>query len=299
MCDKNRNTVLSEMSISHYYPNLFLTENNHQFDEYCLELSPQFTAELRFQCDNLAVSFASLFHLAWGIVLAKYSGQEQVVIGIRKNTQIGADQHNQADQSILSLHLSCNDHGVSDALRFVEQYLSSPSVNTENKYTIATPLFAFSNYQFQSDNNPACWRNGPGKEENHRLPLTLTTVDDGIHLTLTICLMATAVSAKRLSGYLQQTLAQLVWALHEQPTFAINQLDILPPEERTLLLDLWNNTQSDYPDDICIHTLFEQQAATHPEATALVFYNETLSYAELNCRANQLAQFFNCSGGYS
>ncbi|WP_162524173.1 non-ribosomal peptide synthetase [Photorhabdus khanii] len=296
MCDKNRNIVLSEMSIGHCYPNLFLTENTHQFDEYCLELSPQFTTELRFQCDSLAVSFASLFHLAWGVVLAKYSGQEQVVIGIRQNTQIGADQHNQAGQSILSLHLSCHDQGVSDALRFVEQCLSSPSVNTENEYTVAAPLLAFSDYQCQSDNNPACWRNGLGKEVDHRLPLTLTTVDDGIHLTLTTCLMAAAVSAKRLSGYLQQTLAQLVWALHEQPNFAINQLDILPPEERTLLLDLWNDTQSDYPDDVCIHTLFEQQVATHPEATALVFYSETLSYAELNCRANQLAHFLIAQG---
>ncbi|WP_157654575.1 AMP-binding protein, partial [Burkholderia ubonensis] len=60
--------------------------------------------------------------------------------------------------------------------------------------------------------------------------------------------------------------------------------------ERTLLLKTWNDTRASYPaEQQCIHHLFEQQVARAPEATALVFEDQMLSYAELNARTNQLA----------
>ncbi|MFN9623087.1 MAG: condensation domain-containing protein, partial [Cyanobacteriota bacterium] len=64
---------------------------------------------------------------------------------------------------------------------------------------------------------------------------------------------------------------------------------ILPHAERQLLLRDWNATQADYPQDQCVHQLFEAQADRTPEETALVFEEQTLSYAELNARANRLA----------
>ncbi|MEB0233287.1 AMP-binding protein, partial [Undibacterium sp. 10I3] len=48
--------------------------------------------------------------------------------------------------------------------------------------------------------------------------------------------------------------------------------------------------------DLLIHQLFEQQAAAHPEATALVFEQQQLSYGELNQRANQLAHYLIAQG---
>ena len=51
----------------------------------------------------------------------------------------------------------------------------------------------------------------------------------------------------------------------------------------------WNDTAVDYPRDRCIHQLFEQQVARTPDATAVVFEDTRLTYAELNARANQLA----------
>ena len=59
--------------------------------------------------------------------------------------------------------------------------------------------------------------------------------------------------------------------------------------EREPLLVQWNDTAVDYPRDHCIHQLFEQQVARTPDATAVVFEDARLTYAELNARANQLA----------
>ncbi len=51
----------------------------------------------------------------------------------------------------------------------------------------------------------------------------------------------------------------------------------------------WNQTSSDYPRDRCIHELFEEQVARTPDATAVVFEEQYLTYRQLNERANQLA----------
>ncbi|SDJ53457.1 amino acid adenylation domain-containing protein, partial [Paraburkholderia steynii] len=70
-----------------------------------------------------------------------------------------------------------------------------------------------------------------------------------------------------------------------------SQLDLLPPDERTLLLETWNRTQSPYPMDRCIHQLFEDQVRAAPGATALIFGDDTVSFEQLNAQANQLAHF--------
>ncbi|WP_038259918.1 AMP-binding protein, partial [Xenorhabdus cabanillasii] len=69
----------------------------------------------------------------------------------------------------------------------------------------------------------------------------------------------------------------------------IGQLNLLPEAEKTLLLETWNPTETLYPEAWCIHQLFEQQVQKTPQATALEYQGQTLSYAELNAHANRLA----------
>jgi len=69
------------------------------------------------------------------------------------------------------------------------------------------------------------------------------------------------------------------------------KLPLLSESERHQLLIEWNNTQVDYPKDKCIHQLFEEQVEKTPDAVAVVFDSEQLTYRELNSRANQLARY--------
>lgn len=64
---------------------------------------------------------------------------------------------------------------------------------------------------------------------------------------------------------------------------------ILPNAERNKVLHDWNATTQDFPAGLCIHQAFEAQTIQTPEAHALSFEGETLTYAELNARANQIA----------
>ena len=67
--------------------------------------------------------------------------------------------------------------------------------------------------------------------------------------------------------------------------------DELQAWERCQLLVEWNRTEREFPQHLCLHQLFERQVERTPDATALVYEAHSLSYAELNARANRLAHF--------
>ncbi len=73
-----------------------------------------------------------------------------------------------------------------------------------------------------------------------------------------------------------------------KPQQCLSELSLLTLQEQQQLFE-WNNTQTYLPQEGCIHHLFESQVDRTPEAVAVVFEREQLSYRELNRRANQLA----------
>jgi amino acid adenylation domain-containing protein len=71
----------------------------------------------------------------------------------------------------------------------------------------------------------------------------------------------------------------------------ISELPLLTAPERHRLLVEWNDTAVAYPSDKCVHALFEEQVEQTPDAVAVVFKGQQLSYRELNARANQVARY--------
>jgi non-ribosomal peptide synthetase component F len=88
-------------------------------------------------------------------------------------------------------------------------------------------------------------------------------------------------------GHYETLLAGVVAAA---PDSRLADLPILTDAERHQLLVAWNDTGTDYPREASVHSLFEEQAARTPDAVALALGDETLSYADLNARANRLAR---------
>jgi len=81
-----------------------------------------------------------------------------------------------------------------------------------------------------------------------------------------------------------------------QPEQQITAIAILTEEERRKLLLAWNDTSAEYPAARCLHELFEEQVERTPDAVALVFGDERLSYRELDRRANRLAHHLRAHG---
>ena len=82
---------------------------------------------------------------------------------------------------------------------------------------------------------------------------------------------------------------ELLRAIIANPDQPIGTLNLLPHAERQRVVVQWNQTDTVYPRDACIHHLFAEQARHAPDAAAVVCDERTLSYRELNARANQLA----------
>ncbi|MCP4821221.1 MAG: LLM class flavin-dependent oxidoreductase, partial [Shimia sp.] len=89
--------------------------------------------------------------------------------------------------------------------------------------------------------------------------------------------------AKRLAARLEVLTAAML------EDAQVTDLPFLPEAERAEMLTAWNDTAADFDADATIVAQFEAQVAATPEASALVFEHDVLSYAELNARANRAA----------
>ncbi|MEP7339011.1 MAG: amino acid adenylation domain-containing protein [Acidobacteriota bacterium] len=101
-----------------------------------------------------------------------------------------------------------------------------------------------------------------------------------------------ADTAARLLNHYANLLASIVAA----PEQSIASLPLLSQQEQHQLTVEWNDTRRDYPDGELLHELFEAQVERTPEAVALVYGREWLTYRDLNMRANQLAQRLRAMG---
>ena len=127
-----------------------------------------------------------------------------------------------------------------------------------------------------------------GETVKFDLHLSLVDADQGLKGRMHYCSdIFDRATIRRLLGHLEILLRAVV----TNPEQRISALPILTPAEKHQLLVDWNDTKKDYAKDKCIHEIFEAQVEKTPNAIALVFEEQELTYRELNRRANQLAHY--------
>jgi amino acid adenylation domain-containing protein/thioester reductase-like protein len=125
--------------------------------------------------------------------------------------------------------------------------------------------------------------------------LTLTVTDDGGELVASAEYNADlydAVTIARLLRHYETLLARLT----VEPDRRVTEVPLADDSERRLVLEDWNNTAVEYPQDCTIHGLIAEQAARTPDAVAVVDAGRTLTYAELNAQADRLAEHLAATG---
>jgi len=96
-----------------------------------------------------------------------------------------------------------------------------------------------------------------------------------------------AATVGKIAAHFQNLLAAIV----ENPETPVDKLQMLSDGEQQQILREWNNSKTDYPQDKCIHQLFEEQVEKTPEALAVVWEDQHLTYSQLHSKANQLAHY--------
>ncbi|MDU8617804.1 amino acid adenylation domain-containing protein, partial [Pseudomonas syringae] len=266
---------------------------------------------LRVQARQLGVSSASLYHLAWARVLGAASGKDDVVFGTvllgRLQGGAGSDRALGMFINTLPLRVTLGEQGVRSGLKATHARLSGLLAHEHASLVLAqrcsgvpasTPLFSsLLNFRHTgdldaSDQALVAWEGIQALhgEERTNYPLTLCVDDLGEGFALTV-MTEGQIGAKRVCTYMHCVLENLVQALEQTPDAALGALNILPAIERQQLLESWNTPHALQADDTLIHRTFEAWVVAQPNAVALHYEDRTLTYAELNTRANQVAHY--------
>ncbi|MGY2372711.1 amino acid adenylation domain-containing protein, partial [Pseudomonas sp. SDO528_S397] len=286
-------------------------DDGEGIDEAHLTLDESVSARLRARARQLGVSPASLFHLAWAQVLGVVARTDQVVFGTvmmgRLQGGDGADRALGMFINTLPLRVNIDGRTVQAAVRATHGQLTGLLAHEHASLALAQrcsgianpmPLFsALLNYRHNTAPSAAqvaeqqkAWQGMHllSTRERSNYPLTLSVNDLGEAFSLSALAVA-SIGAQRVCDYVSLVIEQLVDALENAPQTPINGLSILPARERQQLLQGFNDTRVDYPHGLTIHQRFESQVALYPHALAAVYQGQSLTYAELNRQANQLA----------
>ncbi|WP_460141186.1 non-ribosomal peptide synthase/polyketide synthase [Pseudomonas sp. S2_E01] len=274
-------------------------------------IEPALAAELKALARRENVTLFMLLLASFQALLHRYSGQADIrvgvpianrnrleterLIGFFVNTQVlraefdssmsGAQLLQQVRQTAMAaqMHQDLPFEQLVDALQ-VQRNLSH------------SPLFqAMFNHRTEAESNMAAAL--PGLEldtlrwehRNSQFDLTLDTSDNpqGLHASLTYATdLFEAATIERMGRHWVNLLRGLAADVNRP----LAQLALLDDDERQRMVADWNATATDYPLQRPVHALIEEQVANAPDACALVFGEQRLSYAALNARANRLAQ---------
>ena len=277
-------------------------------------LSPRAVAGIKQLCAEESVSLFMLVLAAYKLLLYRYSGQDDICVG----TSIASRNRSELEPLIgffvntLAMRTMLDGNPT-----FVELL--------QRVRTTALEAFAHQDLPFEklvdaveSERNLShsplfqaafTWQNAsagsfdlPGLDvslvqgecRTAKFDVTFAVIDDGSGITgmfeYNTDLFERA-TIERLASHFELLMERLA----ENPRQNIDCVDFLPVAERDTVIVEWNRTQRPYPPE-CIHELFARQVEHTPDTVALKFENESLTYSELNARANKVAHYLRSFG---
>lgn len=257
--------------------------------------------------NNSSFTLNTLLQAAWSIVLSHYSNNENVIFGSVRAYPKDVTQ-NFAGLFINTLPMSFSItpnmtaidylYKVREQSKKLRDYVKV-SLNQIREWSglpaDAQIYQSIINYEPFSLNQTlkACFPEVPC-EFSSRLdvpyPLILEIVDDGKSLHLDLCYEAELFGDKYMESFINHYRTTLLQIAYNPGKSLVELLTVDDTTFQQVVLE-WNNTTVDYPIDKTVHQLFEEQVGKNPNALAVVFKEEALSYELLNEKANQLANF--------
>lgn len=274
-------------------------------------LSEEDTQSIKSFARKNKLTLNTVIQGAWSIVLSRYSGgSNDVVFG---NTISGRPESLDGSEGMVGLFINTIpvrikiDHqdGISNWLKEIQenqsnswphQYAPLAKIKSWSSISHEQELFdtllVFENYK---DND---WVN----EKKNALTHVDFIENDNHPLTL-ICNPSSNIEFEIRTKFpswpvesIKSLLIETIKDLSDERNAYLKDMPSLPEHEKEIILNDWNATTVEYPLDTCIHQLFEEQALKTPDRPAVVFEGEILTYAELDSKANKLANYLTAEG---
>ncbi|HYH80071.1 MAG TPA: amino acid adenylation domain-containing protein, partial [Longimicrobium sp.] len=271
-----------------------------------LRVDDALAARLRERARALGVGAASLCHAAFGQVLARVSGRDDVVFGTllfgRMQGGEGAERVMGPFINMLPVRVKVGRDGAEASVRATHALLAELLRHEHASLVLAqrcsgvqapAPLFsAVLNYRHRARGIPTETWDGIRRvrgEERTNYPLVLSVDDLGEGFGL-VAQVHGSVDAARVCALMHRAMEGLVAALERAPSTPLAAVEVLPEDERRQVVVEWNATAAAYPAGSGVHEVFEALVRAAPDAVALAWADVSLTYAELNAWANRVAR---------
>lgn len=292
-----------------------LPDAKKQYFESEINLSEEQTAQLQqFARDN-HITLNTVLQAGWGVLLARYSGEEDVVFG---TTVSGRPADLNGVENIVGLFINtlplrvqiAEDTCIVPLLQSMQEeqldlrrFEATPLVDIHHHsevpgdQTLFDSILVFENYPVGDAvraGDQLLDISQVTSIEHTNYPLTLI-VEPKETIRLKLSYDATLFDRSTVERMLAHLEVILTSSL-TQPDVPVKRFTLLADSEQEKILEEWNPAPAEYPRNKCLHELFEAQAERNPDQIALVSGETTVTYGELNRRANQLARILIARG---
>ncbi len=281
---------------------------SHRGERYSFKLSRELSAQLDQLVQKTGITLYMALLAAYNILLTKYTHQEDIIVGSPIAGRPHADLEPLIGMFVNTIALRNHPQSSSSVSQFLaevrEQALNGYEYQDYpfdmlvekldlrrdmSRNPLFDTMFVLQNIDGESINSELDFRAYQFAQRTTRFDLYLTAVEAGENLFFNLdysTALFKAETTHRLANHLENIIAQMV----RDPEILIGQIEILTPEERHCLLQEWNQTQVSYPEELSLSELFGRQVRARGQQTALVYADQSLSYQELNKKADQLAR---------
>lgn len=280
-----------------------------------LKLSRELTRKLKALCQKEEATLFMLLLAAYQTLLHRYTGEDDIVVGSPIAGRCLAETEQLIGLFINALALRVDlagDPSFSELIRRVKEVALGAYAHQDLPFEMLVkevrpgrslahnPLFQVM-FVLQSD--PTTVRPVGNLQMSHvqveniaaNFDLTLDVVERDGQLECMFECNADLFDEDRITRLLGH-FNNLLEGIAENPQQRLSKLPLLSEAERRQLLVEWTDTAKPYPANSSVQELFEKQVELSPDAIALRFGNEELSYRQLNARANQLAHYLKSRG---
>jgi tyrocidine synthetase-3 len=278
-------------------------------------LEEELTEKLNKLASQTGTTLYMVLLATYNVLLAKYSGQEDIIVGSPIAGRHHADLENMVGMFVNTLAMRNYPEKNKSFLEFLQEVKENALNGYErqdyqfeelvdkldiprslNRNPLFDTMFALQN----TDNVVLAIgdvRFSP-YELDHKIAkfdLTLEAAERNNRLEFMLeydSKLFNQETAKRLRGHF----VNIVGCVVDQPEIKLVNIELVSEEEKRQILVDFNDTKTVYPKDKTIQELFEEQAAKTPEHIAIIFEEQQLTYKELNNKANQLARVLRNKG---
>jgi len=277
------------------------------------EVDQVLTERLKSLSLQSRVSLFMALHATFSLLLSRYSRQDDIVVGVpianRNHKQIepligffvntlvlrtnlfGGQHFNELLERIRTVTLEAYAHQDIPFELLVEELHPERDMSYSPLFQV---MFAFQNTSFIHGDDPGLSGLIEGSIElkntksKFDFSLFMEETDQGIVGAFEYNTdLFDKSTIQRLIAHFKALLA----AVSDNPEKRIQEYSLLTKTERHQILVEWNETESNYPRGKCIHQLFEEQVERKPDAVAVVFEEQNITYRQLNIKANKLANY--------